>query len=224
MQMRSIKTKQQSSIKDGSLVAVDSRNELPLIQQGDNLLIDARLLHQQLKSATVFANWIKRRIEEFGFKEGLDFFPTLEKSKTKPLMEYHLTLDMAKELSMLERNEVGRAIRLYFIQKEKEARAISHLPKEAGLFKGLKPKRLNDRILYVYREVLERCGYKTNSNGNRRHRYWMHFVKEGNLLFVTEEFGLHLFRQKQVISNRAAMLNAMPILPLNFGDIKQLQK
>lgn len=130
---------------------------------------------------------------------------------------------MAKELAMVERNEIGRSIRGYFIQKEKEARGIGHLPKEAGLFKGIKPKRFNDRTMYPYREVLVRCGYKASSNGGRTQRYWMHFVKEGKLLYTTEEFALHLYRQKQVYLNRAAMLATQPVLPLNFGDVSQLK-
>jgi len=227
--MTTVKVKRQHAIKDSNLTTNSSRHELPLIQQGDNILIDARLLHQQLKVGRDFSNWIKARIDEYGFEPSKDFFSGINRSPNLARkrgghnrIDIHLTIDMAKELSMLERNEVGRAIRLYFIQKEKEARAISHLPKEAALFKGLKSKQLNDRILFPYKEILIRCGYKASSNGNRRDRYWMHFVKEDNHLYVTEEFSLHLFRQKQVINNRAAMVSMQPVLPLNFGDPKQL--
>lgn len=138
------------------------------------------------------------------------------KSSGRPGTDYLLTLDMAKELAMLERNETGRSIRRYFIAKEKELRAISHLPKETTLFKGLKPRRINDRVLYPYREILTRAGYKANNNGDRRHRYWMHFVKEGSKLYITDEFALHLYRQKQVMNNRHVMLAAQPVLALEF--------
>ena len=228
--MRSKKSNQSTDAKSSGLIASSSGNELPIIQQGEHLLIDARLLHQQLKVGRDFATWIKTRIEEFGFKSGDDFFSGLNDRSPKSgskgghnRIDVHLTLDMAKELAMLERNEVGRAIRLYFIHKEKEARAISHLPKEAGLFSGIKPRRVNDRTLYPYKAVLARCGYSTRaSTGQRRARYWMHFVKEGHQLFITQEFALHLFRQKQVMVNRAVMANMQPVLPLNFGDPKQL--
>lgn len=224
--MRTHKSKRSTIAKSDGLIASSSGNELPLIQQGDHLLIDARILHKSLKVGRDFATWIKNRIEEYGFEPNKDFFsdisPKVGKTSGRPQIEVHLTIDTAKELAMVERNEIGRSIRRYFIQKEKEARAISHLPKEAGLFKGLKPKRVNDRILFPYKEILIRCGYKASSNGNRRHRYWMHFVKEDNHLFVTEEFSLHLFRQKQVINNRVVMVNMQSVLPLNFGDPKQL--
>jgi anti-repressor protein len=44
------------------------------------------------------------------------------KSRPQPTVEYHLTLDMAKELAMVERNEKGKQARLYFIEMEKRAR------------------------------------------------------------------------------------------------------
>src|SRR5690606_15518208 len=110
--------------------------ELPLITQGDQILIDARSLHQNLGVKSIFANWIKSRIEDYGFEEGRDFFPNLEKSLFgRPKKEFHLTLDMAKELAMLERNEVGREIRRYFIAKEKEARGVVQLPPMNEVFK-----------------------------------------------------------------------------------------
>lgn len=194
--------------------------ELPFIQQGDSLLIDARLLHRQLKSGYQFSNWIQSRITDYEFKANEDFFAkeiSLAKRGGHNRVDYLLTLDMAKELAMLERNEVGRQIRRYFIQKEKEARGVSVLPKESGLFKGLKARHINDREMYPYREILVRAGYKANSNSNRRHRYWMHFVKEGSILFITKEFALHLHHQKQVYNNRKTMLASVPVLPFNFG-------
>lgn len=196
--------------------------ELPIIQQGDNILISAHLLHKKLKVNTRFYDWIKRRVEKYGFQEGLDYYSNLSNRSDgkagRQLTDYLLTLDTAKELAMLEENETGRSIRRYFIQKEKELRAVSQLPKEGSLFKGLKPRRINDRVLYPYREVLVRAGYKANNNGNRRQRYWMHFVKEGTVLYVTEEFALHLYRQRQVLNNRAVMKACQPVLALPFYD------
>ena len=170
--------------------------------------------------------WFQRRVEKYGFEKNVDFFPDLGKTPSKvgrPNIDYYITIDLAKELSMLEENEIGRGFRRYFIQKEKEARGVSQLPNERELFKGLKAKRINDRELYPYAAVLERAGYSKNTNGNRRHRYWMHFVKEGNILYVTKEFALHLYHQKRVYNNRAAMLASQPVLPLNFGSPLQLQ-
>lgn len=197
--------------------------ELPIIQQGDNILISAHLLHKKLKVNTRFYDWIKRRVEKYGFQEGLDYYSNLSNRSDgkagRQLTDYLLTLDTAKELAMLEENEVGRAIRRYFIQKEKELRSVSQLPKEAALFKGLKPRRINDRLMYPYTELRRRSGYSPKgSSANHRNKYWMHFVKEGSVLYCTQEFGLHLYHQRQVINNRQVMQNMQPVLPFNFGE------
>jgi phage anti-repressor protein len=73
-----------------------------------------------------FTNWIKDRIKDYGFVEGRDFVLTLAKTgerKNVVVHEYHITLDMAKELSMVERNEKGKEARLYFIDCEKKLKA-----------------------------------------------------------------------------------------------------
>jgi phage anti-repressor protein len=200
-------------------------HELPIIQQGENVLISALLLHKKLKVKTNFTTWLNRRIEKYGFEKNIDYFPNLESEKQGRgnfSTDYLLSLDMAKEIAMLEENEIGRKIRKYFIAKEKELRGISNLPKSQELFKGLKSKRINDRLMYPYREVLVRCGYSPNANGNRKARYWMHFVKDGLINYVTQDFALHLHHSRQVWLNRKTMLAASPVLPMGFGDASQL--
>ncbi len=82
-------------------------------------------IHPFLESKRDFSNWIKERIETYGFIEGQDFtsFHKFVKrggsnlqSKT---IEYALTLDMNKKLSMLEGNHKGKMARQYFIECEK---------------------------------------------------------------------------------------------------------
>lgn len=216
---RSNFTKQSSE-----LAMFGSQHEPSIIKQGDNLLVDARLLHNQLGAKSIFATWIKRRIEEFAFEEGKDFFPNLEKSKTKPITEYHLTLDMAKELAMLERNEVGRAMRRYFIAMEKKAKGGAlPLPKLAhaeNVLGSLKALKFNNRKMYVYREVLRAFGYNTTSGGasQRKKTYGHHFVNFGDKLYITEEFAKHLAANKALALNRE-VIKAMPaVIPSNFGE------
>jgi phage anti-repressor protein len=84
--------------------------------------VNARELHEQLLVGKVFAAWIKERIDNYGFIENEDFFPILEKTSGRPKTEYWLTLDTAKEIAMVQNNEVGRAVRKYFIQVEKQSK------------------------------------------------------------------------------------------------------
>ena len=85
--------------------------------------VNARELHTFLENRDMFANWIKDRIEQYGFVENQDFVRYLENSKKplggRPSIEYALSLDMAKELSMVERNAQGKQARQYFIDCEK---------------------------------------------------------------------------------------------------------
>jgi len=85
-------------------------------------LIDARALHEFLEVTTRFNDWIAARISEYEFQENQDFISFTEKSVKpkggRPTKGYHLTLNMAKELSMVERNEKGREARRYFIDCE----------------------------------------------------------------------------------------------------------
>jgi phage anti-repressor protein len=82
--------------------------------------VDARNLHAELGIATRFTAWITRRIEEYGFVEGVDyFFPNLGKKRGRPQDSYQLTFDMAKELCMVERSAIGRQVRQYFLACEK---------------------------------------------------------------------------------------------------------
>ena len=91
--------------------------------------VDARELHEFLEVGRVFTAWINSRIEKYDFVENQDFvcFPVLE-SKSQGRgghnrIEYILTIDMAKELSMIERNDKGREARKYFIACEKKLKS-----------------------------------------------------------------------------------------------------
>ena len=90
------------------------------------LLVNARDLHSFLDVGKRFASWIVERIAEYGFVENQDFMiisQVREKiGRGRPAKDYHLTLDTAKELAMVERNEKGRQVRCYFIECEKRLR------------------------------------------------------------------------------------------------------
>lgn len=107
--------------------------------------VDARELHQFLEVGKDFSTWIKDRIGQYGFEEGRDFVAIAPQnggakrggvspksgensSGGRPRLEYHISLDMAKELSMVERNEKGKEARLYFIEAERRLRQASPDP------------------------------------------------------------------------------------------------
>lgn len=100
---------------------------LPQVQEHYELTqaVNARELHAFLKSRQDFSTWIKNRIADYDFVENQDFvrFHKKMEANNATLIEYAISLDMAKELSMVERNEQGKQARKYFIECEKRLHA-----------------------------------------------------------------------------------------------------
>jgi phage anti-repressor protein len=88
--------------------------------------VSARELCKSLGVETRFDTWFNRRIEEYGFQQNKDFCSILSESSggRKPT-DYIISLDMAKELSMVEKTEQGRATRQYFIRVEKDHKRMA---------------------------------------------------------------------------------------------------
>ena len=74
---------------------------------------------QFVESRQEFSNWIKGRIEKYGFVEDEDF--TVDKfiNGRATVIDYHLTIETAKKLAMVENNEKGRQVRRYLIECER---------------------------------------------------------------------------------------------------------
>ena len=86
--------------------------------------VNARELHAFLEVKTRFNDWIANRISEFGFTENKDFVSLTENLVSGGKQNvFHISIDMAKELSMLERNDKGKQARLYFIECERMAKS-----------------------------------------------------------------------------------------------------
>ena len=97
-----------------------------ITEKNGKSVVGARDLHQFLESKQEFANWIKNRIEKYGLVENEDYvvFDNLIKNPQggRPQIEYALTIDAAKELSMVEGNDKGKQARRYFIECENKLR------------------------------------------------------------------------------------------------------
>ncbi|HBM3505986.1 TPA: phage antirepressor KilAC domain-containing protein [Listeria innocua] len=109
-----------------SNLQVIANEMLPVLEnEKGEKFVDARMLHEKLLVNTRFNDWISRMIGNYGYENGLDFYSTLSKTNGRPSTNYFLTLDTAKELAMVQNNEMGRAIRKYFIEVEKQARKLA---------------------------------------------------------------------------------------------------
>ncbi|EAH4648902.1 phage antirepressor Ant [Campylobacter jejuni] len=85
---------------------------------------NAREIFCYLNSLQDYSNWIKNRINQYDFIENQDYIIELVYTKGRPRKEYYVTLDMAKELCMVENNEKGRQARRYFIECEKRLKNL----------------------------------------------------------------------------------------------------
>lgn len=94
------------------LIKVNYKNERPTVNGRD--------LHEALKVKTAYKDWFPRMCE-YGFEEDRDFCSILSESTGgRPAINHQLTIDMAKQLCMIQRTEIGRKFRQYFIQIEEE--------------------------------------------------------------------------------------------------------
>ena len=85
---------------------------------------NAEKLFAILEVNSKFADWIKNRISQYGFIENQDYVVKTTYTGRRPRKEYFITLDMAKELCMVENNERGKEARRYFIKCEQELQAL----------------------------------------------------------------------------------------------------
>lgn len=96
------------------------------VDSPDRITVSARDLHAALEVKTLFKDWFPRMLE-YGFENGRDFNPLkieqvrLEGSRevTRTVDDAEITIEMAKEICMLQRSEKGKQARQYFIQLEK---------------------------------------------------------------------------------------------------------
>lgn len=94
------------------LIKVNYESERPTVM--------GRELHKALGVETRYNDWFKR-MSEYGFTENVDFYSILSKTPDggRPSTDHQLTIDMAKEICMIQRSEKGKQFRQYFIEVEK---------------------------------------------------------------------------------------------------------
>ncbi|QLD32363.1 antA/AntB antirepressor family protein [Mannheimia varigena] len=150
--------------------------------------VNARNLHQALKVGRDFSNWIKSRLHRANFIEEQDFIivqntaigsPKLANQKggnKKAVFDYFLSIDTAKHICLMERNEIGQAIRQHFINAEKALK--QYAPKVHRNTLQATAKRLasidhNHEMMEALQKHLIRQGKQPQAH---------HFINEQNLL------------------------------------------
>lgn len=124
--------------------------------------VNGRNLHDALQVKTAYKDWFPRMCE-YGFSEGTDFCSFLsESSGGRPAVNHKLTIDMAKQLCMIQRTDIGRKFRQYFIQVEEAwnspeavmARALQFANQQLALLRH-QNMELTDTIAVQNQQILE---------------------------------------------------------------------
>lgn len=124
-------------------------NNLNLIKinyESEQPTVSGRELHEALGIETPYHKWFPRMCE-YGFTEQKDFWTNLSESTGgRPSTDHTLTIPMAKELCMLQRNEKGKMFRQYFIKVEEAWNSPEMVMKRALEFADRKIKQLTEQI------------------------------------------------------------------------------
>lgn len=124
--------------------------------------VNGRDLHDALQVKTAYKDWFPRMCE-YGFSKGTDFCSFLsESSGGRPAVNHQLTIDMAKQLCMIQRTDIGRKFRQYFIQVEEAwnspeavmARALQFANQQIALLRH-QNMELTDTIAVQNQQILE---------------------------------------------------------------------
>lgn len=106
---------------------------IKIIEKEGRQLVSGRELHEFLEIGTKYKDWFPRMVE-YGFEEEIDFIRVAQKRATNNLknpvttvIDHAISIDMAKEISMIQRIEKGKAARQYFINCEKKLKEVKKL-------------------------------------------------------------------------------------------------
>ncbi|WP_289649687.1 phage antirepressor KilAC domain-containing protein [Macrococcus bovicus] len=130
-------------------------NQLVPVKENDQgeIVVSGRMLHKALEIKTQYKDWFPRMIE-YGFTKGEDFNPLkIEQVRlegyrmvTREIIDHVIKLDMAKEISMIQRTEPGKKARQYFLQVEKAWNSPEMIMKRALQLADKKIIRLEEKI------------------------------------------------------------------------------
>ncbi|UII58093.1 phage antirepressor KilAC domain-containing protein (plasmid) [Cytobacillus spongiae] len=136
-------------------------NELINTNQNENgeILVSGRELHEFLEVKARYNDWLPR-MAEYGFKENQDFIAITQKRVTAQgnsttYIEHHLKLDMAKEISMIQRSDKGKQARQYFLELERKWNSPEMVIKRAHEYLEKRVKALSTDNLVLHQQVNE---------------------------------------------------------------------
>lgn len=122
----------------------------------DTQTVSARELYQKLNIGTRFNDWFPR-MTEYGFVEGTDFYSKMSKTVNggRPSTDYEISVDMAKQICMIQRTPEGKAVRQYLIDLEKAWNTPEQVFARALRMADQTISSLKDRCKFLGGQVVE---------------------------------------------------------------------
>lgn len=126
--------------------------ELIITHENENgdVLVNGRELHEFLEVKTRYNDWLDRMVS-YGFEENIDYIAITQKRVTAQgntinYIDHHMKLDMAKEISMIQRTDKGKQARLYFLEIERRWNSPEMIMKRALEFADKRVKQLETKV------------------------------------------------------------------------------
>lgn len=130
--------------------------------ENGNLLVSGRDIHEFLEVRTKYVDWLPR-MTEYGFSENVDYLEINELAQKREgsrmvernQINHHIKVDMAKEISMLQRNDKGKEARQYFLEIERHWNSPEMILKRAQDYLTAKVAKLETSNLVLEQQVKE---------------------------------------------------------------------
>ena len=164
--------------------------------------VSAKDLHEQLNIETPFKKWIDRMCD-YGSEESKDFWTKMSKSTGgRPSKEYSLSVDMAKQICMIQRSPEGKQIRQYFLDLEKAWNTPEQVMARALKMAGKTIDSLKDRCKFLGGQVVEQ--QKLIEEMTPKANYVDHILESKSLVATTQiakDYGMSAVRFNRILND-----------------------
>lgn len=169
----------------------------------ENPTVSARDLHEGLEITERFQSWFNRQLQ-YGFQESIDYvgrkeFNTLARQE---LQDYAISVDMAKQICMIQRSEKGKQYRQYFIDLEKAWNTPEQVMARALKMAGKTIDSLKDRCKFLGGQVVEQ--QKLIEEMAPKANYVDHILESKSLVATTQiakDYGMSAIRFNQILNS-----------------------
>lgn len=168
--------------------------------------VSARDLHEGLDVGTKFATWFPR-MAEYGFTENVDYricYPNLgsESHGGQNMVDYEISVDMAKQICMIQRSEKGKQYRQYFLDLEKAWNTPEQVMARALKMAGKTIDSLKDRCKFLGGQVVEQ--QKLIEEMTPKANYVDHILESKSLVATTQiakDYGMSAVRFNRILND-----------------------